>query len=59
LGLDEFARLYVTGFLNGGSYEKIPIEIHAYGLQGRVEANPSQAFSVEDDVAEKIAKGQL
>jgi hypothetical protein len=33
LGLRQFARLYVTGFLNGGGYEGIPLERQAYELE--------------------------
>jgi len=32
LGLPEFAAKYVRGFLNGGSYEAIPLEVNAYEL---------------------------
>jgi hypothetical protein len=54
LGLDGFASRYVRGFLSGGSYEEIPLEKQAYELEQRFAANPSAAFSVEDDVKERI-----
>ena len=50
LGIPRFSDLYVRGFLNGGSYEAIPLEVNAYTLGGRYEANPRQSFSVEDEV---------
>lgn len=50
LGLPEFAAKYVRGFLNGGSYEAIPLEMNAYELDGRFEAAPTKAFSVGDEV---------
>jgi len=30
LGLSQFAAKYVSGFLSGGSYEAIPLEMNAY-----------------------------
>ena len=45
LGIPRFSELYVQGFLNGGSYEAIPLEVNAYTLEGRFEANPHQPFS--------------
>jgi hypothetical protein len=50
LGIPQFSELYVRGFLNGGSYEAIPLEVNAYTLEGRFEANHHQRFSVEDEV---------
>jgi len=35
LGLEGFAAKYVRGFLNGGSYEGIPLEMNAYELDAR------------------------
>src|SRR5262245_24621557 len=45
LGTARFAELYVRGFLNGGSYETIPLEINAYMLGERFEKHPGLAFS--------------
>jgi hypothetical protein len=50
LGLMEFAAKYVRGFLNGGSYEAIPLERNAYELDGRFAAEPTKAFSAADEV---------
>jgi hypothetical protein len=50
LGIPRFSDLYVRGFLNGGSYEAIPLEVNAYTLEGRFVANPARQFSVEDEV---------
>jgi hypothetical protein len=50
LGIPRFAELYVRGFLNGGSYEAIPLEINAYTLEGRFDANPAQPFAVSEEV---------
>ena len=50
LGLKEFAARYVNGFIQGGSYEEIPLEKNAYALEGCFSANPGQVFSVDDEV---------
>ena len=54
LGVPRFAELYVRGFLNGGGYDGIPLEINAYSLGGRFEANPQGHFSVEHGVSNWI-----
>lgn len=59
LGIPRFSELYVHGFLNGGSYEAIPLEVNAYTLEGRFEANPHQRFSVEDEVRKWHTEGRL
>jgi hypothetical protein len=59
LGIPRFSELYVRGFLNGGSYEAIPLEVNAYTLEGRFERNPSRQFSVADEVAKWLAEGRL
>lgn len=50
LGLEGFAVRYVNGFLSGGSYEAIPLEMNAYELDARFAAAPTRAFSVADEV---------
>ena len=50
LGLMEFAAKYVRGFLNGGSYEAIPLERNAYELDGRFAGEPTKAFLAADEV---------
>jgi hypothetical protein len=59
LGIPRFAELYVLGFLKGGSYEAIPLEVNAYALGGRYENNPAQHFSVAEEVATWIAQGRF
>jgi hypothetical protein len=59
LGIPRFAELYVPGFLSGGSYEAIPLEVNAYTLGGRFEQNPANRFPVEDEVRRWIAEGRL
>lgn len=50
LGLAQFAAKYVRGFLVGGSYEAIPLEMNAYELDARFSAAPAKAFSAEAEV---------
>jgi hypothetical protein len=59
LGIPRFSELYVRGFLNGGSYEAIPLEVNAYALGGRFEADPNQMFSVQNEVRKWHAEGRL
>ena len=57
LGLKEFARLYVRGFLENGGYEGIPLERQAYELGERFDTGPERIFSVEEDVIRRYADG--
>jgi hypothetical protein len=50
LGIPRFSELNVRGFLSGGSYEAIPLEVNAYTLEARYERNPAKQFSVADEV---------
>jgi hypothetical protein len=59
LGIPRFSELYVRGFLGGGSYEAIPLEVNAYTLGGRFESDPRRMFSVEDEVRRWAEVGRL
>ncbi len=59
LGLPEFAAKYVTGFLRSGSYEGIPLERNAYGLDAQFTAAPTGPFSVEAEVQAWIDAGRF
>jgi len=59
LGISRFSELYVRGFLNGGGYEAIPLEVNAYTLEGRFENNPPQQVSVIDEVRRWITEGRF
>jgi len=59
LGVPRFSDLYVRGFLNGGSYEAIPLEVNAYTLGARFEQNPARQFGVADEVHSWLAEGRL
>jgi hypothetical protein len=59
LGLAEFASKYVKGFLSGGSYEAIPLEMNAYDLDGRFATGPTKTFSVPAEVQFGIDVGRF
>ena len=59
LRLAEFANRYVRGFLSGGSYDGIPLEINAYELDSRFAAAPMKPFSVQSEVEARIREGRL
>ena len=59
LGIPRFSELYVSGFLSGGSYEAIPLEVNAYTLGGRFEKNPAQQFSVAEEVRRWVGVGRF
>jgi hypothetical protein len=57
LGLEGFSDLYGRGFLSGGSYEAIPLELHAYYLQ--LLTRSGKSFSVETAFADEISHGRI
>src|SRR5579864_8786853 len=59
LGLEGFASRYVRGFLNGGSYEEIPLEKQAYELESRFAEASTAEFSVEEDVKRRIQLNEI
>jgi hypothetical protein len=59
MGVRRLAELYVRGFLDGGGYEGIPLEVNAYELGGRLEANPAVTLSVEEEVAGWVKAGRF
>jgi len=59
LGLAEFAAKYVKGFLSGGSYRAIQLEMNAYELDARFAIAPTKPFSVADEVQKWIDGGQF
>lgn len=49
----------MRGFLNGGGYDGIPLEINAYALGGRFERNPRTRISVADEVGAWVREGRF
>ncbi len=58
LGVQRFAEFYVRGFLAGGGYHGIPLEVNAYSLGSRFESAPGNAFSVAEEVSRWIQEGK-
>jgi hypothetical protein len=56
LGIRRFAELYVRGFLTGGGYDAIPLEICAYAVGERYQRDPACRFSVADEVQRWITE---
>jgi hypothetical protein len=56
LGVSRFAELYVRGFLSGGGYDGIPLEVNAYTLGTRFEDGREERFSVESEVSSWIRR---
>ncbi|HMI51415.1 MAG TPA: hypothetical protein VK525_07885 [Candidatus Saccharimonadales bacterium] len=52
----SFANLYVQGFLAGGGYDAIPLEVNAYSLGARFESDSGSPFSVESEVSSFLAR---
>lgn len=59
LRLADFAAKYVWGFLKGGSYESIPLEMNAYKLAARFAEAPTVPFSVDSEVQAWIDGGRF
>jgi len=59
LGIRRFSELYVRGFLSGGTYEAIPLEVNAYALERRFKLNSAQQFSVAEEVRRWVAVGKF
>ena len=59
LGMEGFANRYVRGFLSGGYYDGIPLEMNAYELDARFAAAPSKASSVANEVQTWIDAGRF
>jgi hypothetical protein len=50
MDIKEFAACFVNGFIQGGSYEEVPLEKMAHALETRFSQNSAGAFSVDDEV---------
>ncbi len=55
LGPEKFVELYIMGWVNQGfNYAAIPLEMDAYELQNRYEAEPSDTFSVKEEISRRL-----
>lgn len=50
MGVKEFAARFVSGFVQGGSFEEIPLEKMAHALEIRFSEGGGNLFSVDDEV---------
>jgi len=55
LGPEKFVELYITGWINQGfNYAAIPLEMDAYELQNRFEADPDAPFPVKEEISHSL-----
>ncbi|MGB8128747.1 MAG: hypothetical protein WCG81_03050 [Candidatus Angelobacter sp.] len=59
MDLKEFAARFVNGFIQGGSYEEVPLEKMAHALEVRFSQNAAETFSVDDTVRQWREAEQL
>ena len=50
LGLENYAGLYLRGFLKTRAWINIPLEAQAFQLEARFAMTPSEVFSVEKEI---------
>src|SRR5579864_9397222 len=50
MDMKEFATRFINGFIQGGSYEEVPLEKMAQALEDRFSQNATEAFSVDEEV---------
>jgi hypothetical protein len=58
VGLPTWLELYVRAVLKTGLHATIPIEVHAYELDGRFALNPAAVFSVQGEVQAWVDDGR-
>jgi hypothetical protein len=59
MDLKEFATRFINGFVQGGSYEEIPLEKQAHALKARFSQNAAEVFSVNDEVRQWREAGRF
>lgn len=59
MDLKGFSERFVNGFIQGGSYEEVPLEKMAHELEGRFSQNAAAAFSVDDEVRQWREAGKI
>ena len=58
LGVKQFMELYVRGLSKKGRYVLISLEVHAYELDARFTKEPSDVFSVAEEVQQWAWSGR-
>jgi hypothetical protein len=50
LGLEQYARLWIQGFVRTRTHFTVPLEVHAFSLASKFLRPPAERFSVEESV---------
>jgi hypothetical protein len=50
LGPERYTRAFVAGFLRTSSHFTVPLEAHTFALESKFVENPTEGFSVEEQV---------
>jgi hypothetical protein len=50
LGPERYTRAFVEGFLRTNSHYSVPLEAHTFALESKFAQNPTEGFSVEEQV---------
>jgi len=58
LGLDRYTDLLVRAFLRTRAHFTVPLETHAFALESKFALNPTQPFSVEEQVRQWLREGR-
>jgi hypothetical protein len=59
MGVKEFAARFASGFVQGGTFEEIPVEKFASVLEARFSQSGGERFSVDDEVWQWREAGKL
>jgi hypothetical protein len=58
LGLERYTDLFVRAFLRTNAHFTVPLETHAFALESKFALDPSQHFSVEEQVRLWLREGR-
>ena len=58
LGVERYTDLFVQAFLRTNAHFTVPLETQAFALESRFAVDPSQAFSVEEQVRLWVREGR-
>jgi hypothetical protein len=50
LGPERYTRAFVEGFLRTNSHYSVPLEAHTFSMESKFAQNPTEGFSVEEQV---------
>lgn len=58
LGLEQYARLWIQGFVKTRTHFTVPLEVHAFSLASKFLRPPAEKFSVEESVLGWVEGGR-